>query len=238
MEDMFNLDTLNKLYECAALMEHAYICGDKDEHGRSKYLSLEKYGHQIREYNIRMFSQNLRAVCICGTNDMLDWMGNFDLRWKNGWKRCAEVEASRIRAILRNDMFEGFKKDWDGWLIIGHSKGAGTALCLADKLLNELPAKRIDEIEFMGGLPVRTVAFAPARSVAPFNNVKMRDTLIAIDGDDIVPKLGRIFHHPKCEELRFKRTKRFFSLKDHSISGVVQTIKRAIRRLNTLSQVP
>jgi len=138
----------------------------------------------------------LQILAIGGSDEMIDWFWNAALASWDGVKICSYLSARRIKK--RFSRVKGVPL-----LVTGHSKSGPTALYWKEKYGADY-----------------CVAFCPARGFR--KDVKLDDTTIFIDPDDVVPKLGALnFKHPKCEIVKLPDDPGL-RISDHSIDHIIE----------------
>ena len=154
----------------------------------------------------RYKGDNLNILAIAGSNEREDWLKNFNLLSRGGFKKVGvdAVEDIRGKVVLyRIKMYQ------EPLLIVTHSKSGVTGAVLAD---------------YFHGCPwVHVVCFAPAPSVFVFGKKKKiyyGNMTRFIDPDDIVPKAGwPLFVQPRCNEIVLPNNKIGYDLSDHKLSN-------------------
>jgi len=186
------------------LNKHIYkvavdACNDVYIHNTD--LGTTEFHHFITTINGRRF----QVLAIAGTNEALDWLKNFNLlSWQN-------IKLPAYRAAHQiNDKIKHQLKRFDHLplLVCGHSKAGATAIAF----------KRLFGADYC-------VAFAPARSLRHWAKLKMSNTTIFIDPDDLVSKLAFIsFTHPKCRVFKAREDHLLFSISDHVMKHWVEFV--------------
>lgn len=156
------------------------------------------------EFSLTMTWYNrkpLQVLAIGGSDETMDWIWNFILASWDNIKLCSYLSAKRIakRVEINPDV---------PLLVTGHSKAGPTAPYYklrygADYCVSFCPA--------------------PGFRKAP----EMKNTLMVIDPDDVVPDAGQLsFDHPICEVEYLPRDKEWHDIKgrlgDHSIEHVLE----------------
>jgi len=159
------------------------------------------------EYSFRLMlyrGEVVKVIIIPGTNELLDWLVNINLFSRKGFKIGSYRAAKKIHKHVL-PMLNKYKKQ--RLFVFGHSKGGATAIVY--KLLLGADC---------------CVAFSPARCLK--KPVKMDNTTILLDPDDIVPKLAFLsFDHPECEIIEAEDDHIFFSIGDHKIEHMEQWVE-------------
>lgn len=165
--------------------------------GTTEYL-LELFDHE---------GQTWQGLIIPGTDELGDWLKNLDLDSIAGLKE-ASVEAA---LEIRFDAASMIDPDLP-LVVIGHSKGAATAL-VYHKIFNA----------------DYCIAFCPARC---FKNAGyLENCTIFIDPDDVVPKLGALhFKLPECEVVKLPDDHVGIKVSDHYMSHIDAYLASTIER--------
>lgn len=142
----------------------------------------------------------LRVLAIGGTDEALDWLLNFIPFYFDGVKLGSYISANRI--------LKRFKKSNIPLLIAVHSKSCPTGFYLTRKLKADY-----------------CIAFCPTPGLRKAHI--MPNTVIFIDPDDIVPKIGKIlFKHPVCVRHMLPKNIKGFNLlkriKEHPMDHVIE----------------
>jgi hypothetical protein len=166
------------------------------------YPTHQAYSTSWREGSFMYQNEMVRYISIAGTNDPVDWLWNFCLASWDGVKLASYYSARRI--------LKQYTCTNHPLLVCGHSKAGPTAVYLAQLLKAD-----------------HCVAFNP---VPGFRKpIKVKNTLLVIDPDDIVHKLGKInFKQPDCEVYELPNDKLGIDLKDHNISNSIQHFSQVI----------
>ena len=152
-----------------------------------------EYADTIVEYQ----GKPLQVLAIGGSDEMLDWLWNAALASWDGVKLCSYLSARRIKSRFIS------AQPSMPLLVTGHSKSGPTALYW----------------KYRYGADY-CVSFCPARGFR--NPLQLDDTVIFIDPDDLVPKLGALsFEHPICDLITLKDDPGL-SISDHSIDHVIE----------------
>ncbi len=143
----------------------------------------------------------LQVLSIAGTNEFWDWIKNLNIRSKYGVKKvsyeAAKVVYDQIKGVVDTDV---------PLLATGHSKGGATALVY----------KKIFGADYC-------IAFCPARCMK--TEEYMENTVMVIDPDDLVPKLGwSLFELPICERI-FLTNNFGWSISSHFLVNMKDFIK-------------
>lgn len=158
------------------------------------------------EYYISETTYNnkpLQVLAIGGTNEPIDWFHNFNPMFWDGVKLGSYISARRI--------LKRFKKTIP-LLIVTHSKSAPTGFYLNQILKADY-----------------CISFCPTPGLR--KALIMPNTVMFIDPDDIVPKIGKLmFKHPLCVRHMLPDEVGLFSIRDHYIEHVIEY-------LNTLKEL-
>lgn len=168
-------------------------------------LGTTEFHHTIKTIHGRRW----QVLSIAGTNETLDWLKNFNLLSWQGIKLPAYKAAHKINDKIKHKLkrFEHLPL-----LVTGHSKAGATAIAF----------KRLFGANYC-------VAFAPARSLRPWAELKMSSTTIFIDPDDLVSRLAFIsFEHPICRVFKARENHFFFSFEDHCMDNWVEFVNKMI----------
>lgn len=138
-----------------------------------------------------------QILAIAGTNEATDWIGNLNLTSWKGIKTAAYVAARKIRRVYTDDVGTPL-------IVTGHSAGAATAIAFT----------RLFGADYC-------VGFCPARALRYWVDRKMENTVIVVDPDDPVPKMGFLsFGHPICERIVLPDDNRGMKVKDHFMAHI------------------
>ena len=147
--------------------------------------------------------EEIQVLAIPGTNDYKDWFWNILLLQKNGIKYGAYVSVQRIlKSFIRKPNMK--------LLITCHSKSGPTGIYLQEILNAEY-----------------CVAFEPVKGF--IEEKSNSNTIIFIDSDDIVPKLGwSRFYHRIAYTVYLPKDKKWYNIKgkiqDHMIDHISEFI--------------
>lgn len=183
----------------------------------------------------------IQVLAIGGSNEWLDWLWNFlPVSW-DGVKICSYLSAwliysgtwgcfERLRRILmvvrplakilKMTPGQAFVRKKDMPLLLAvHSKSGPTGFYYMMKFGADY-----------------CVAACPARGLT--RQVFLENTVMIVDPDDPVPKLGRLFFvHPVCE--RYELTDDpGMSIQDHFIDHVIQELDGPAWSLKNLTNLP
>lgn len=162
------------------------------------------------EFNVNMVeykNEMLQVLSIPGTNEFLDWVENFKLWSRKGIKISAYNAANKINKTFKPDPKMKL-------MVTGHSKGGATAIAY----------KKLFGADYC-------VSFCPARSLRYCSNRFMNNTVIFIDKDDIVPKLGFLnFGHPLCDRVYLPNDFIGFKISDHFMNHIDNFIENELFR--------
>lgn len=146
--------------------------------------------------------EDVQVLAIAGSNEIDDWIINFNLFSKKGIK----IGAYKAAMEIRENIFRDYKCKL---LVCGHSKAGATAIAF----------KKLFNADYC-------VAFAPARSLRYWAGRKMENTTIFIDPDDPVSRVGFLsFGHPDCEIIKAKDNHLMPSWSDHDIENWVKFVE-------------
>lgn len=140
---------------------------------KHKDLGTTEYAVTYKE----ILGKKWQILAVAGTNELRDWWENFKILFAiKGIKRPGYLAAQEILA--------NFVPDSDCELmIVVHSKSGPTGVALKQKFPD-----------------VACVMFSPARSVRYWSRIILKNTVIFVDPDDIVPWMGlTLFTHPKVD---------------------------------------
>lgn len=145
---------------------------------------------------------HIQVLAIPGTNEAADWLKNINLWSTQGIKKVAVDAAREIKARFGRIPELPL-------LVTGHSKAGPTAIAW----------KRLIGAD-------HCIAFCPARSLRYWAKRKMENTILIIDPDDPVPKVGAVsFGHPICPRITLPND---FGLKvsDHFMDHIIEFFER------------
>ena len=136
----------------------------------------------------------IQVLTIAPTNELVDWLVNFNLLSWEGIKLGSYRAAKEIREYIY----------WDPYyplVVTGFSKGAASAIAF----------KKMFNADYC-------VSFSPPPCLRRWSNREMENTAIFIDPDDPVSKAGIIsFGHPKCTRFNAKDDHLALSVGDHDM---------------------
>lgn len=181
----------------ALLAENVYRCHENKR-------STE---YRLHTFHVGPHRDVWQVLAIAGSNDWIDWLLNLlMLSWK-GTKLCHYFEARRLNKLIRNKIVNP-----DKLIVLGHSKGAATALAYK----KQFPCRA-------------AMAFNPARVFRRWNNKPMTETVIFTDPDDPVSKLAFLrFGLPDCIRVESEDNHSIFRIGDHFVERWIPFLARKI----------
>lgn len=181
---------------------------NKDLYSKIAELCIKSYTINRSVRSVKYLLENFeiddigyQAIIFPGTGCFVDWIKNVDFRAVAGMKRSALSDAIDARISIRHRL------NPDRILIVaGHSKGAATALCY----------HRIYNADYC-------IAFCPARCFR--GCISLDNSVMFIDPDDVVPKLGALrFNLPKCELVKLPMDHLGLHIEDHFMEHILDFI--------------
>lgn len=152
------------------------------------------------EYLLELFENDgelWQALVIPGTDELVDWFKNLNPSTIAGMKKASVEAALDIRIDARDSIDPNVPL-----VVIGHSKGAATALVY----------HKIWKADYC-------IAFCPARCFR--EQEQLDNCTLFIDPDDAVPKLGFIrFKLPKCKIMQLPKDHLWFRVSDHLMKHI------------------
>lgn len=149
--------------------------------------------------------EKIQVLAFAGTNESLDWFWNLMPLWWDGVKLGTYLSVKRVA--------KRFIPDSEKKLMVeGHSKGGPPAMYWKQKYGADW-----------------CVAFCPAPGFR--KKIKLENTTIFIDPDDLVPKAGRIlFCHPNVDEVvTLPQDKKWWQIlkriNDHLMDHIIKFLK-------------
>ncbi len=151
-----------------------------------------------------------QALAVPGSNEGWDWVENFKVWSKKGYKIAGWDAAIDILVSKQFRKWRDYNKEL---ITIYHSKSGPTGFCLKN----------------YHNIGDYLIAFEPApgmrRSLDEINGREMSNALITLDPDDPVTRAGRLsFGYPKCRKIIGKNDPELFKTKDHLLPHVKQMI--------------
>lgn len=150
-------------------------------------LGSMEYTFTMTEYH----GKPLQVLAMPGSNEFIDWLWNFLLISKNGVKRCTHLAADKVYVAIKDQLDPNIPL-----LVTGHSKSGPDALQYKNKYGAD-----------------HCIAFCPPPAFRKKTKPTLENTLIVIDPDDIVPKLGELsFDQPICDVEKLPDDKAWYDL--------------------------
>ena len=181
--------------------EFILLAAKEEQKAYKKYVDLgtTEYALTRNVYN----DQEWQFLSIVGTNELRDWALNILLWSKDGVKICSYWAADEIYTAIRVDLHPDYPL-----CVQGHSKAGPTAVQYMLKYGAD-----------------RCIAYCPPpafrRSASAVKNY-IDNTLLIIDPDDPVPKLGSVsFSQPNTEIYTLPNDVIGLSVSDHSMSNII-----------------
>ncbi|WP_022667933.1 hypothetical protein [Desulfospira joergensenii] len=143
----------------------------------------------------------IQVLAIGGSNEGIDWFWNALMVSWDGVKYCSYLSAQRIARRFSRDKTMPL-------LVTGHSKSGPTALYWKKRYGAD-----------------SCISFCPARGFR--KPIPLDNTIIVIDPDDPVPKLGALnFRHPICEKIILPDDHKGLSVGDHFIDHIINYFEK------------